>query len=409
MVPRCSPAGIISVRGDVAGTSARLQPAEIHVHWERGSLADLLRLFRGRDYGVRGTFALDATANSGTSELASPTQGQPGDWSYSVQARAAQIHRWDLNERPDNPRVNVNLLGRLNVASGEVRATRMVVETPKSNLRGTARAIISRVPVWEIRLDSAGVQAADGLAWFRAFQPGVQDAVSIQQYFTGAFTLRGWPLDLHEVAFSSAGGEARLPELTSPVRIGPIEGGRNRGVLTIDPVRISCSATATPSRPEAPLSASAAGATKRRAAAATVEARGIASVGLLHDFERHAGALTLEGHADRVEDVLKIAAAFGRPLNHGWELTGPASAAIRWEWNTSPPRPRWNGRVEMPRGELQAAGLNLPLQLSKTRIDWKEGARTADVGEIKAFGALWSGALSQPAFTDANSPAKWNF
>src|SRR5262249_35112108 len=43
-------AGILSVRGDVAGSSARLQPAEVRVHWDRGSLADLLRLFRGRDY-----------------------------------------------------------------------------------------------------------------------------------------------------------------------------------------------------------------------------------------------------------------------------------------------------------------------------------------------------------------------
>ena len=71
-------AGIVSVRGDVAGTSARLQPAEIHVHWERGSLADLLRLFRGRDYGVRGTFALDATAKSGTPDLALASRGHAG-------------------------------------------------------------------------------------------------------------------------------------------------------------------------------------------------------------------------------------------------------------------------------------------------------------------------------------------
>ncbi len=58
-------AGTVIVRGDVAGTSARLQPAEIRVHWDHASLADLLRLFRGRDYGVRGIFALDAVAKSG--------------------------------------------------------------------------------------------------------------------------------------------------------------------------------------------------------------------------------------------------------------------------------------------------------------------------------------------------------
>lgn len=57
-------AGAVFVRGDVAGTSARLQPAEIRLHWQQASLADFLRLVRGRDFGVRGEFALDATAKS---------------------------------------------------------------------------------------------------------------------------------------------------------------------------------------------------------------------------------------------------------------------------------------------------------------------------------------------------------
>src|SRR5262249_31444447 len=237
--------GIVTVRGDVAGTSARLQPAEVRVHWDRGSLADLLRLFRGRDYGVRGLFAIDATARSGSPDLAT-TEGQPGDWSYSIQARAVQIHRWDLNERADNPRINVSLLGRLNVASGHVRATRLVVETAKSNLRGTALASISRDPSWLVRVDSAGLQASDALAWLRAFQPGVDDSLSVHQYFTGGMTLRGWPLQLTDAAFSSEGGEAHVADLPSPLRIGPVEGGRLRNVLTIEPVRLSYSGPIPP-------------------------------------------------------------------------------------------------------------------------------------------------------------------
>ena len=55
-------AGTIKVLGDVAGTSTRLQPAGITLHWSDASLADVLRLFRGEDYGVRGTFALDGPA-----------------------------------------------------------------------------------------------------------------------------------------------------------------------------------------------------------------------------------------------------------------------------------------------------------------------------------------------------------
>jgi len=35
-------------------------------------------------------FALDATAKSGIAK-----EDQSGDWTFSVQGRAAQIHRWD--------------------------------------------------------------------------------------------------------------------------------------------------------------------------------------------------------------------------------------------------------------------------------------------------------------------------
>ena len=36
-------AGRMVVRGDIAGTSARLQPAELHFHWGAASLADMMR------------------------------------------------------------------------------------------------------------------------------------------------------------------------------------------------------------------------------------------------------------------------------------------------------------------------------------------------------------------------------
>jgi AsmA family len=395
-------AGTVYVQGDVAGTSARLQPAQIRVHWAEASLADVLRLFRGRDYGVRGVFALDATAQSGTSDLAREQASRPGDWSYSIQARASQIHRWDLTERADNPRMNASLQGRLNIVSGDMQAARVVIQTPKSNLRGTAHSSISADPDWQIHVDSAGVQAADLLSWYRAFQPGVDDAVSVEQYFTGAMTLRGWPLELREAAFSSEGGVAHIPGLPSPVRIGAVEGGRGRGGLQIEPVRISYG---TPSRAPEPAAAA-----RRRI---MNDGRGAVSVGLTYDFEARAGGISIDGHVEKVEDVLKVAAAFGHPLNHGWELAGAATAALRWDWSGAPPHARWNGKIEMAKGELQAAGLNQPLELSKTRLEWKDGARTADIGEIDGFGGTWSGTIWQAqtvaSDVDGDSVAKWTF
>jgi hypothetical protein len=397
-------AGTVFVRGDVAGTSARLQPAEIHVHWDKASLADLLRLFRGRDYGVRGLFALDATAKSGGVDSKDPANSQLGYWSYTLKARATQIHRWDLTERSDNPSMNVNLLGRLSVTSGKAVADRIIVETSKSNLRGTALAAISADPSWAIHLDSAGVQASDILAWYRAFQPDVDDAISVDQYFTGMMTLHGWPLQLDDAAFSSEGGEARVPGFASPVRIGTVEGGRHHAQLTIDPVHISYGSNG--SKAESGGSGAAAASTKLRPAN---EGRGLVNIGFAHDFDDRAGRITIEGHVEKVQDVLKIAAAFGHPLNHGWEFAGAAGAALRWEWNASASRGRWNGRIDVAKGELQAAGLNQPLQLVKTSLEWKDGLRTAGIGDIEGFGGTWSGSISQADPTDDEGNAKWNF
>ncbi|HEY2823241.1 MAG TPA: AsmA family protein [Candidatus Acidoferrum sp.] len=401
-------AGIVSVQGDVAGTSSRLQPAEFHLHWSNVSLADLLRLFRGRDYGIRGEFAVDATAKSGTDPKASPSEPY-GDWSYELQARANGIHRWDLTERSDNPGMNVNLEGLLNVATGKALAHRIVVQTAKSNLRGTASAMISSNPSWEIRLDSAGVQAADLLNWYRAFQPGVDNTVTVNQYFTGAMTLGGWPLQLKDAAFSSEGGEAKIPGIASPLRIGAIGGGRHGDTLTIEPFRIAYASSgarsdfATAGGAVAAVNAVSGSGGKKRAVS---EARGVVNVGFTHDFDQRAGHISVDGHLDRVEDALRFTQAFGRTLNHGWELTGAATAYLHWDWNGATPR-HWNGHVDVSNAELQAAGLNRPLNLTKTSLSWKDGLRAATIADADGFGANWSGSVSEDPVTDVDGSAKW--
>jgi hypothetical protein len=392
--------GTVFVRGDVAGTSARLQPAEIHVRWDEASLADLLRLFSGRDYGVRGVFALDATAKSELTGRGSAPSLQPGDWTYSVHARAIQIHRWDLTERSDNPRLNFDLLGRWNIANEYVRADRLIIEAPGSNLRGSAFASAHGELPWGIRIDSAGIQAGDLLSWYRAFQSGVDDAISVQQYFTGAAIVSGWPLTLEEAAFSSEGGEARLPGLMA-VRLGALEGGLERFKLSIEPFRISYSPQG-----HADVASDASSTSRRRSAN---QSRVAVNIGFAHDFAKHAGSVNIEGHTERVEDIFALIAKFGRILNHGWELSGPASAALRWEWSTMPVTGRWNGRVEVNNGELQVVGLNRPLQMSRTRLEWEDGLKVADIGEITGFGGQWSGTIRQTSAIDENGNPKWNF
>src|SRR6266849_2169101 len=112
--------GTLQVRGDVAGTTARLQPAQVSVHWDKVSVADLFRMVTGNDPGVRGEFALDGTASVGKSDPGERVP--PGAWKFSMHASAARIHRWDLTERGDNPSVSLKLKGLWDVAAGVAHA-----------------------------------------------------------------------------------------------------------------------------------------------------------------------------------------------------------------------------------------------------------------------------------------------
>src|SRR6266850_3836831 len=154
-------AGTVKVHGDVAGTSARLQPAHFQVSWEKSSLADVFRLVGGRDFGIRGLFAAEATAESGGGAASSGIDTVPGDWLFTLQARASEIHRWDLTERTDNPRVGFQASGRWNPGAGTVFADRLKLQSPRSNLRGTASLKSIAESSLEIRLDSGGIQRSE--------------------------------------------------------------------------------------------------------------------------------------------------------------------------------------------------------------------------------------------------------
>ena len=368
--------GTLAVSGEVAGTSARLQPAEISVDWAQVSLADLFRLFRGQDSGLRGVLSLHGTAES--------TSSAPGEWILSLEARAAQIHRWDLSERADNPRVNLHLTGRANVAAGTLTAEQLAIEAPKSNLRGTGRISLTRLPAWELRIDSAGIEAADLVAWYRAFHPGVDERISAGQFFTGSLVFGGWPVELRDAQFSSSGGELRFPGLHSSLRIGAVRVGLDGNELTMAPLHVSY---------EAP-----GGSPKRRAG-------GAIDIAFLDDLREHSGHFRVEGHVDRVEEAMRMAGQSGWTLNRGWELTGPAAAALRWEWHDTPRHGQWNGHLDMSDGKLQVAGLNEPLDLNNVRLEWREGLRSLNVRDLEGFGAQWSGTVTQ----GSDGSAKWNF
>ncbi len=388
-------AGTVLVRGDIAGTSARLQPAQITVHWEQVSLADLFRLLLGSDYGVRGVFTLDGSLKSETPGAAASVSAPPGEWNFSVEARAAQIHLWDLNERSDNPRLRMAVKGRWNVAAGSVRAEEAVIEGPRSNLRGAVNYMTGPASRFEIHLDSAGIQAADLLAWYRAFHPGIDDRVSAEQFFTGALTLTGWPLKLEGAAFSSNGGVLHVPGLKLPVLIGPVRVQRERNLLVSEPVRIALGGT--PRDVFAPR--------KRRIA---ISMENSADITYSQDLSGKSGSVSIEGNVQKVEELWKGASALGHPLNHGWELTGNALVVAQYDWQ-KPEIGRWNGRVVFSKAKLAIAGLNQPLAIQESTLNWKDGLRSVDVTKVNGFGGTWSGSITERNIASGEPVPRWNF
>lgn len=389
-------AGTIQVRGEVAGTSARLRPARLKIRWSQASLADLVRLSRGQDEGVRGLFDLDATAESGTKESHADA---PGEWMFSLNARASQIHRWDMASRPEDPRLDLRTKGRWLPADGTITVTEMLVSAPKSNFRGSATLTTVPQTNFRVRVDSAGIQASDLLAWYRAFQPGVAEGVSADQYFTGGATLSGWPIKLETAAFSSLGGKLSIPGFAAPARIGSARGGMEKNSFVVDSETISWSAPG-------PGAGKPRDSQKEKPAAAKPVSNSLA-IGLRYDFDSSEGYLSLSGQSETTEDVFKAASAFGKQLNRGWEWNGQTNADLRFYWGKGS-QPGWHGQVEFAKGDLEIAGLNQPVKVKNAAVRWIHGQKNVVLAQVEAVGSVWSGDMSENTAASEDAP-RWLF
>ena len=392
--------GTLQVRGEVAGTSTRLQPAELQVRWTDVSLADIFRMITGNDIGVRGECALDGSASIGKPESGSPLK--PGSWKFAIHARASRIHRWDLIERGDNPSASLILNGVWDAPQGVALAEAATLDLPHSHFAGSAALQTAVMSEWNIRVQNAGVSAQDILAWYRAFQPDVAESVSATQFFTGRFALRGRPLLWQDAELSSAGGELRLPGFASPIRIGPVQGSTSKERFQLLPVHLFFDGAAKPS----PSTSKAARNRPQPQDAASVQDQ--LEFRLFEDFVSHHRSFALSGKMSDVAYVFKAASAFGRTLNHGWELSGGASGEVDRAWNAETRNAQWNATLNLSKAQLQAAGLNLPLQLQDVRAVWNANGRGATVARADAFGAAWSGTIDElPASGDA--APQWGF
>jgi len=390
--------GTVQVEGYVAGTSARLQPAQIRVHWEKVSVADVFRLITGNDSGVRGHLAVDGNASIGMDETA--PDAVAGAWRFGLRARATNIHRWDLTERDDNPRVNVNLKGVWELATDKARVEEVRVELPKSNLAGAGTLRTSSSGDWKVNFENVAVQGEDLLAWYRAFQPDISEQVALTESLSGTLAASGWPLRWETGAIEGSAGTLRLPG-HSVARLQPFHGSIRNGKIELDRFYMDLPPDALA---ESFNEKAGKGGTKPHA---SVPADNFIEAALSQDSTTRLGNLRLNLHLTQATPVFQLTAAFGHPLNKGWEYSGAASGSLTWNWAVGGKDVRRNGSLELTKARLQVAGLNEPLMLDDARLEWKDGARNATLSKVDAFGALWSGTISQAQRDDSDN--NWRF
>ncbi|MGA3301005.1 MAG: AsmA family protein, partial [Candidatus Acidiferrales bacterium] len=168
--------GTIYLSGSLGGTSSRLRPAVLDLAWGEASVSDVLRLFRGYDFGVRGNVAAVVHAE---------TQGDV--WTLQARSQLRELHRWDLALRPDNPAFDINARMTLSPLASSMAVTDATIEAPSSFARATAnfdwtdtedRSSASfkanRIDVTQSQID-----LKDALAWLRGFHPDVAADVSV--------------------------------------------------------------------------------------------------------------------------------------------------------------------------------------------------------------------------------------
>jgi AsmA family/AsmA-like C-terminal region len=392
--------GTLQVMGDVAGTSARLQPAQLRLHWGKVSLADLFRLITGNDSGVRGEFDLDGNASLGVGT--SPPEVTANAWEFALQARAINIHRWDLNERNDNPRINVDVKGHCALAAGVARAEELRVELPRSNLEGSAVLQTSGIARWRAQFRSMALQGEDLLAWYRAFQPNVAGEVALSDMITGSVSAHGWPLRWEDGEIQSTGGSLRLRGQTM-ARLDPFRGTIRGGKIDLEGFRLRLPVEVGQQTVTAKVEKTTARPKTNAVVENTMEAA------LTQDSEAGNGGLRLNLHLTDAGPVFEWAAAFGRLLNKGWEYKGGASGTLTWNWVSGWKDAHRTGSLELTKARLQVAGLNEPLKVEDARLEWEDGVRNAVITRVDAFGAEWNGAIFESARKTEPEENNWHF
>ena len=375
--------GMIYLSGSLGGTSSRLRPASLDLAWGGASISDVLRLFRGYDFGVRGNLAAVVHAE---------TEGDA--WNVQARSQLREFHRWDLPLRSDNPGLDVNARMILNPLASGLDITEATIEAPASFARATAHfdwsggdqnspAMGGSSAPNRIEITQSQIDLRDALAWLRGFHPDVAPDISLTGGAVLAASLRGWPLRLENASVVIKNAALVSPRLRVPAHLSKFQLRYDRAGVTLSPSTIFFGATDGPD-------------------------------GALH-LESSAGSgrrdqtgLHLTGSLPQVRDVVATASALGWNISRGWDLAGPVRCDLRWPGEALPWKSQPSGYLEWGADEGNASlltpFLNQPIQQIRARADLGPDSRHIAIASADAFGAHWTG-----TFDNSNAGEGWQF
>lgn len=385
--------GKVRVRGDVGGTSARLQPARLNLTWRDVSLADALRLSSGSDFGMRGDLDVNLNARVEPPKPGSARGADPGGarWSISGTARMRRVHGWRLAEDASDPGANLSVNATWRLGHRHVKLTRLLLEMPHSHLQGSGEVEWVNGFLPQVHIKSSSLGLADVLAWYRAFKPGVARNLRVEGTLGVDASVEGWPLELTRGALAGAGGFLTDPSLPSPLRIGPINASASRGGLDFAPTTLSFSsavARGTPTKKNASLPTGASPGTF--VVKGTIMPASHSSFAAPPEWD-----FSVQGKTSRVQDWLLLSRALAQPLANGWTAAGSVSVNLRGTRRSGFLAPAWSGMADLTNLTVSPAFLNQPLRFSKAQFEFRPSQRTMTLTSAEAFGASWEGTLAR--------------
>lgn len=371
--------GQIRVRGTLGGAQSRILPADLLITWDEASVADVSRLLRGTDLGVRGELAAEL-------QIRARTEGQPATakWSFKGSARVEGLHGRELPSRASDPALNLRLEADWHPAQSRVELKSSLLETAQSSVRASGEV------VWEggaassstIRLISSGIDFSDALAFYRAFREGVSSQAQLKGSTGLDAELAGWPLQVKSLLMASAGGTLAIPGTQNPIRIG-------RATIRFDPRRRRIELSPVPLTLAAEI--------PERAQRFVVTPASMRFEGAFDAQGAWRGEWRLTGQAGSVKTLEDAGAALGLYSirtwqSAGWSLDGPADIKLTWQTTMFPLTTEPSGSIEVRRATLTSTILPEPVSCAVLRMDFGSPLKLT-LADAQAFGGRWSGTI----------------